>query len=165
MPESECVYVGIDPGFTGAIAMLGGGNPPDVEDLRVIGEKTTKRLDAVWLYHVLKRIRCEHRARGDQAVAVIERAQTMPGQGIASASRYVSTYAVAIAMCEVNQIPTRTVSPGVWKVGMGLRGLGKESSRELALRLFPSCRTQLSRKKDHNRAEALLLAEWARREG
>ncbi|EIE27621.1 hypothetical protein COCSUDRAFT_52223 [Coccomyxa subellipsoidea C-169] len=54
-----------------------------------------------------------------------------------------------------------TVTSRAWKIDLQLNGKGKEGSRLLAIRLFPSAAELLKRKKDHGRAEAMLIAAWA----
>jgi len=53
------------------------------------------------------------------------------------------------------------VEPRRWKRDMKLTGKDKESSRQLALQLFPGMTDMMKRRKDHGRAEALLICTWA----
>ncbi len=63
--------------------------------------------------------------------------------------------------------PLFRVKPQVWQQAVGVGNVRaterKEAHRQRALELFPECREQLKRKADHNRADALLIAEYARR--
>ena len=135
---------GIDPGVTGAIGFVGEyattvfdmpSNPQDLADL-------IKALPTVSLF-------------------VVEQSQPMPRQGVVSTFKtgqgYGQILGVLAALCR----PYVLVTPAKWKKGMGLDN-DKEKSRALARSLWPTA--ALSRKKDHGRAEALLIAEWWRRQ-
>lgn len=161
-------HIGIDPGFTGAWAQLGGyfsgSDGSFVADLETLGEKAQKRLDVTALFHRMTR------QERPGLVVAIERAHTMPKQGIASQGRYMAAYGALVAAADLANAKILLPTAGQWKRSMGLISKGlttaekKEAAREMAIRLFPELRDQLTRKKDHNRAEALLLAEWARRQ-
>jgi len=108
--------------------------------------------------------------------AILERAQAMPKQGVVGLAHYMTGYGVLLGWLSCRRIPYDTVPPSAWKAQMGIsqkrkRGepkdplaykRAKEAALALARRLFPTA--DLGLKSHHNRAEALLLAEWARRE-
>lgn len=139
--------IGIDPGATGAIAWLSPivGLSPVVTDMPANPRDVFEEL--------------AHREDGD--LAIIEKAQPMPKQGVVSTFTIGRNYGVVIGVLAALGIPYREVAPGTWKRAMGLDS-DKEKSRSLARSLWPEA--PLGRKKDHNRAEALLLAEWGRRQ-
>ena len=87
----------------------------------------------------------------------------MPGQGVASTFKFGKAAGAIEAVVMLLGIPTVIVAPAVWKKAFGLRGgkANKEASRQYALRKFPSAHALLSRKKDHQRAEACLIALFA----
>jgi crossover junction endodeoxyribonuclease RuvC len=91
-------------------------------------------------------------------VAVIEQVGSMPKQGVSSAFRFGMGCGLLRGVVIAVGIPVVQVSPSKWKRDMGLDSDG-EKSRALALRHWPKC-IHLKRKKDHGRAEALLLARW-----
>ena len=94
--------------------------------------------------------------------AVIERVSSSPQQGVCSAFSMGEGLGVWLGVLATLGIPVRWVPPRVWKKAVGLQvGADKESSRAAALRLFPSCAESLRRKKDHGRAEALLIGWYA----
>lgn len=160
------VFVGIDPGFTGAVGVIkeaGAWWRADVWDLPIIGEGAGKRVDGPQLLLDLE----EWRTDGDGGLwhvfAALEKAQSMPKQGIASTCRYCAVYGALQVVLDLLSARTEYVAPGTWKRAMGLTGQGKDASREMAMRLFPDLRDFFSRKKDDGRAEAILLADWLRR--
>lgn len=97
---------------------------------------------------------------GDVAQIVIEDVHTMPGQGIASTGRFMRATGAIEAICYLTAV-THMVSPQRWKLDMGVDG-DKGYSLESARELWPEAELKL--KKHHGRAEALLIAEWLRRE-
>lgn len=150
---SPARILAIDPGLTGALALYCSTSPAEVtvEDMPVVdGEVEPAGL--------VRRIRAMA-----PVLAVVERVGPMPRDGAVQAFRFGAAYAaarVAVALCEV---PCHLVTPSTWKRAMHLSGgpEGKEQARALALRLFPASSEAFARKRDHNRAEAALLAHYA----
>jgi Holliday junction resolvasome RuvABC endonuclease subunit len=143
----------IDPGLTGALAVLMTGIPDRVAvyDMPVVdGEINHHQLS-----HII-------RSFGPD-VAYIERVGPMPRDGVKQAWRFGSAYTSARVVVSLLNIPTMLVTPGAWKRTMKVGGgpEGKEQCRALALRLFPACAASFVRKKDQGRAEAALLALYA----
>ena len=91
---------------------------------------------------------------------VIEFVHSMPGQGVSSSFKFGMAYGAAIAIMERINCPWHMVTPHKWKKDMGLTS-DKNESLTMARELWPNA--PLTRKKDNGRAEALLMAEWARR--
>jgi len=139
--------IGIDPGITGAVAYLD-GDRAEVWDMPAVAKVVASSDLASLLLSV------------GAKDAVLERAQSMPKQGVASSFGYGVTYGQILGVLGALHISTRLVRPAQWKQRAGLIGKGKEDSRELAIRLWPSLADKLARKKDHGRAEALLIARF-----
>ena len=154
--------IGIDPGATGAIAFMHpvGGHvvvedlPSSPFDLADMIEEWGKDICAGWSPGTLL---------GAVTKAWVERAQAMPGQGVSSMFNYGTGYGQILGVLAALRIPYETVSPVVWKRKMGLSHANKDASRDMARQLFPH--VELNRKRDHGRAEALLIAEYGRRQG
>ena len=149
------LIVGIDPGMSGAIAVLA---VPEfsvifLEDLPVVEVGGRKELELVeirdWLEDDIDSV----------AHVFIEKAQAMPGQGITSTGRYMKSFGELIGICVGLHIPYTLVHPTSWKRAL-LKDMskGKGASIHRALQLFPSL--SLPRKKDHGKAEALLIAYY-----
>jgi hypothetical protein len=143
---AERPILGIDPGVTGGVAALGPDGRIDAFDIPTVD-------GSVDVDTLVRRIR-EHAPR----LAIIEKAQAMPKQGVASVFKYGTAFGALCAATSVLEIPTRLVSPRKWKTYFGLDA-DKEKSRALAIRLWPGCGF-FERKKDHGRAEAALLARY-----
>ena len=136
--------VGIDPGMTGAIATV----EPTVE----VWDMPTTAHDLAALLQTFS---------PSTTRVYIEKAQSMPGQGVSSMFKYGVHYGHLTGMLALLRIAYIEVSPQTWKRVMGLTA-EKADSRAMAQKLFPEA--ALSRKRDHGRAEALLLAEFGRRQ-
>jgi crossover junction endodeoxyribonuclease RuvC len=141
------MILGADPGLKGAIVILD-GDTPIIHDMPLNSDKS--EVDAHALYQLLAPF------AGQLEVAVVEQVTSRPRQkGVFNFG--VSTGKL-VAVIEALGIPLKRVSPAKWKVQLGLRGLEKQASIELAKRLVPAAAPKLSRKKDDGRAEALLIA-------
>lgn len=151
------VYMGCDPGVSGAIAILA----PDgvtFADMPILEIKKKQTLDYAGLACILRPF-----ARGG-AFAAVELVGAMPGQGVSSMFKFGQVYGAALATLATLEIPYELVTPPVWKRAFRLVGCEKDESRAAALRLFPQCANDLKLKKHHGRADALLLAEYLRRQ-
>jgi crossover junction endodeoxyribonuclease RuvC len=149
------VVIGIDPGLTGAIAFIPEDWAPWVEDMPVTAHGKRKAVDVVKLANMLD----PYRLFGN-ATAYLERVHAFPGQGVSSMfSLGMSFWGVAgvLAACG---IPFHLITPADWKARLDL-DRDKEKSLALARNLFPG--VDLSRKKHHGRAEALLIAHYGKR--
>ena len=148
------VIVGIDPGFSGAIAMINypSGKILLLEDMPVVRVGKRKELYLAelrgWLHVEVKIVH-----------AFIEKAQPMPDQGIVSTGRYMKSFGELIGLCEGLWIPYTLVHPTSWKRAM-LKDMekGKEASIKRVQELYPDLK--LSRKKDHGKADAILIARY-----
>jgi hypothetical protein len=138
--------LGIDPGITGGVAFLYPDGRIDAIDIPVVGGE----VDVDTLVRLVR----ERAPR----LAVIEKAQAMPRQGVVSVFKYGTAYGALCAVTALCEIPTRLISPRKWKNHFGLDA-DKEKSRALAIRLWPGC-GHFSRKRDHGRSEAALLARY-----
>ncbi len=145
--------LGIDPGIEGAWAIIDDdGAIVSCGDLPTAGDKTQRMVSAPLLAVVAKQWPIRE--------AVVERVGAMPGQGVSSMFRFgraVGTIDGVLAACGVS---IAYVTPGIWKRHYGL-GPDKEQSRQRALEMWPmSADLHFSRKKDHGKAEAALIALW-----
>jgi crossover junction endodeoxyribonuclease RuvC len=148
--------LGVDPGIRGGLAVVAidmNGSAPrlvDAIDIPVTGVGAKERVDVLAIRDWVTRHAPQH--------GVVERAQAMPKQGASSGFKYgraVGAIEAAIALCE---IPLTIIEPTAWKKFHALRGGDKEGGRQRALQLFPHAHALLTRKKDHGRAEAALIA-------
>lgn len=156
------IYIGIDPGVTGAIALTDSLRSHDqVHDMPTFISKGGKtRLDVPALHDMFADI-----ARGYQDYKIeccVEQVSAAPGQGVSSAFNFGRTFGVIEAMCVAHGFKTTYVTPVAWKRFWNLPGGDKDAALALARQKFPYLAdTRLTRKKDHGRAEALLIAYYA----
>lgn len=150
------MIIAIDPGIRGAAVALKNGCFTDIIDLPTVGEGKHCMIDiqSFWCWvgnQKPKRI-------------IMENVHSMPGQGVRSTFRFGVAFGILQATCAMwlGQ-DIELVEPQVWKSYFQL-GKDKEASRQLAIDLFPDeAYYKLTRKKDHQRAEAMLIAWWAAR--
>jgi len=149
------IILAIDPGITGALAFCHRGHmlPPDLDihDMPIVDGDVSA-------HELFKIIR-----DGVPHVAIIENVHPHPKEGVSSVWRFSAAFTTARVVVQLLRIPMVLVTPGKWKRAMGLKGgpEGKEQSRRLAIETFPLQSQLFSRKKDHGRAEAALLAVYA----
>src|SRR5262249_11262479 len=143
---SGAPILGIDPGVAGGVAALCPDGRIEAHDIPTVDGSVD--VDAL-----VRRIR-EHAPR----LAVIEKAQAMPRQGVVSVFKYGTAFGALCAVTAICEIPTHLVSPRKWKTHFGLDA-DKEKSRALAIRLWPGC-GYFSRVKDHGRSEAAMIARY-----
>lgn len=148
------MFLGIDPGITGAVAVLNDdGSVRLAADLPTIANGKSKRqIDANTLAAILGPY-----AKGIK-LAVVEKVSAMPKQGVSSVFNFGVAVGCVRGVLGALGIPVMYVTPTKWKGTYGLTS-DKEQSRAMATMLFPAADLHL--KKDHNRAEALLLALYA----
>ena len=145
--------IGIDPGISGAIAFYdtAGPNRARVYDLPTVGVGASQMLDGAGLFDTIVRWKADE--------VVVEYAAAMPKQGVSSVFKFGKGYGQILSAIQISGLPWLVVPAAKWKRFYGL-GTDKEMSRALALRLFPELRDELVLKKNHQRAEALLIARY-----
>jgi crossover junction endodeoxyribonuclease RuvC len=148
--------IGLDPGVSGAVAVIRNkddDHPLTFDMPRVAGKG---HLDTDHLFELLS----DMKQRFDPDQIVIENVHAAPRQGVSSAFKFGETLGVAKALASALRLDPVLVTPVTWKRQLGLTGdqRGKDEARKLAGKLYPGC--VFARKKDHNRAEALLIAHW-----
>lgn len=150
------VVIGCDPGLAGAIAVLDpAGEFERVDDLPIVRDRSLAWVDGARLQSLLI-----DALQGRQARAIVERVGVMPAQGIVSAFTFGAVVGSILAMLQARHVAIELVTAAVWKRDMGLINGEKQASVDKARLLFPFA--PIERKKDHGRAEALLLAAWWR---
>jgi crossover junction endodeoxyribonuclease RuvC len=144
---SALCVIGIDPGLSGAVAFYF----PEAPD-RIIAEDMPVAAGEVDCATLAARI-----TQMGPAFAIVERVASMPKQGVASTFKFGASYGAVRGVLAALQIRTHLVAPAVWKKHFRL-GSDKEKSRALALQTFAKTPEHFSRKKDHGKSEAALLA-------
>jgi crossover junction endodeoxyribonuclease RuvC len=152
--------LGIDPGQTGAIAVIADGKPVALLDMPTVDRKAGgQMIDAKALAAKMRGVLMQH--SGAYAYAVFEQVSAGPGQGVSSMFRFGQSDGIVRGVIGSLGIDSIEVHPQVWKRHVMLSGKDKDAARLLAIKLFPAVAGQLARKKDCGRADALLIAYWA----
>ncbi len=147
------MILGIDPGKTGAIAVVA----PTISEVLAVDDMPIITEFKQWL-----RIYC----RGYHLKGVIEKVRALPPAqgrrraGTQSSFNFGRSYGEVIGLCAGLDIPLDYIDPTTWKRRAGLIGEDKAASMDLARRLYPEAKKWLTRKKDHGRAEAILIATY-----
>lgn len=146
--------LGIDPGLEGAVAVFDSAEPSAVvaDDLPTVGEGTKRCIDELSLHRWLGANSADH--------AFIEYVSAMQQWGVASSFRFGMSFGTLRAVVALHGIPYTLVTPVKWKRFFNLTGGDKEGSRQRALQLYPHSAQLFERKKDHQRAEAALIATY-----
>jgi hypothetical protein len=152
---SERVFVGVDPGSTGAVAVI---TPYEV----VVDDFETREG-----LRLLQDVSAGMLIGSDHVTAAVEAVHSMPKQGVATTFKFGVSTGTVHGWLEALGIPFVMVTPTKWQKvvydSQPKTGDNKADSLTLARKLFPNVMGRLTRKKDHNRADALLIAEWCRR--
>ena len=153
------LIIGIDPGISGSICFFEDGKIIEVIEMPVMteGKKNKKQVNGAQIYNeFLKRIN----KKEDEIRVVIEQVSAMPGQGVTSMFNFGQSYGILKGICSAMQLPMFFVRPAKWKKYFNLINSQKDASRTRAIEIFPYFSTQLSKKKDSNKADAILIASF-----
>lgn len=152
------LIIGIDPGISGSICFFEDGKIIEVIEMPVMtdGKKNKKQVNGAQIYNEFsKRIN-----NNDDIRVVIEQVSAMPGQGVTSMFNFGQSYGILKGICSAMQLPMFFVRPAKWKKYFNLINSQKDASRTRAIEIFPYFSTQLSKKKDSNKADAILIASF-----
>ena len=154
------LIIGIDPGISGSICFLDNGKILVVIEMPIMtdGKKNKKQVNGSQVYNeVTKRIK---QFEKNQIRVVIEHVSAMPGQGVTSMFNFGQSFGILKGICTAMQLPMYFVRPTKWKKYFNLLNSEKDASRTRAIEIFPYFSSQLSRKKDSNKADAILIASF-----
>ena len=154
------LIIGIDPGISGAICFFEDGQVKEIIDMPVMadGKKNKRQINGPQTYNeILNRI--NNYAKKD-IIVVIEQVSAMPGQGVTSMFNFGQSFGVIKGICSAMQLSMFFIRPAKWKKYFGLIKTQKDASRTKVIEIFPYISSQLSRKKDSNKADAVLIASF-----
>ncbi len=154
------LIIGIDPGISGSICFFKDGIILDVIDMPTMteGKKNKKQVNGSQIYNeILKRI---NKIDKKEIKVIIEQVSAMPGQGVTSMFNFGQSYGILKGICAAMQISMYFVRPAKWKKYFNLINSEKDASRTRAIEIFPYFSSYLSRKKDANKADAILIASY-----
>ena len=154
------LVIGIDPGLSGSICFFQDGKIIDVVEMPTMieGKKNKKQVNGSQIYNeILERIK---KIDKKDIKVIIEQVSAMPGQGVTSMFNFGQSYGVLKGICSAMQLPMYFVRPAKWKKYFNLINSEKDASRTRAIEIFPYFSLQLARKKDSNKADAILIASF-----
>ena len=150
--------IGIDPGLSGAIAILENNKVLYLFDMPVMseGKKNKRQLNSAQLVKLLN----DHITNKDETCVVVEQVNAMPGQGVTSMFNFGQSFGILKGICSAMQLSVYFVRPAKWKKYYNLINSEKDASRTRAIEIFPYYSSHLSKKKDSNKADAILIASY-----
>ncbi len=154
------LIISIDPGINGAICFFENGQVKDVIDMPTMaeGKKNKRQVNGHQMYNELS-----NRIRKYDIYninVVVEQVSAMPGQGVTSMFNFGQSFGVIKGICAAMQLPIFFVRPVKWKKHFELINTQKDASRTKAIEMFPKISSILSKKKDSNKADAILIASF-----
>jgi crossover junction endodeoxyribonuclease RuvC len=154
------LIIGIDPGITGSICFFQDGKIADVIEMPNMteGKKNKKQVNGAQIYYEIS-LRIKNVKKEDIKV-IIEQVSAMPGQGVTSMFNFGQSFGILKGICSAMQLPMYFVRPTKWKKYFNLINSEKDASRTKAIEIFPYFSSELSRKKDSNKADAILIASF-----
>ena len=154
------LIIGIDPGISGAICFFEDGQIKEIIDMPVMadGKKNKRQINGPQVYNEISS-RINKFSKKDITV-VIEQVSAMPGQGVTSMFNFGQSFGVLKGICSAMQLSMFFIRPVKWKKYFGLIKTEKDASRTKVIEIFPYISSQLSRKKDSNKADAILIASF-----
>ena len=154
------LIIGIDPGISGSICFFKDGKILDVIEMPIMneGKKNKKQVNGAQIYNeIIKRI---DNTSVTRTRVVIEHVTAMPGQGVTSMFNFGQSFGILKGVCSAMRLPMFFVRPAKWKKYYNLINSEKDASRTRAIEIFPNFSSQLSKKKDSNKADAILIASF-----
>tara|TARA_B100001063_G_C16695396_1_gene519491 strand:+ start:711 stop:1205 length:495 start_codon:yes stop_codon:yes gene_type:complete len=152
------LIIGIDPGISGSICFYENGKILEVLEMPTMteGKKNKRQVNGAQIYNeILERI---NKTEKQTIRVIIEQVSAMPGQGVTSMFNFGQSFGILKGICSAMQLPMFFVRPAKWKKYFGLINSEKDASRTKAIEMFPYFSSQLSKKKDSNKADAILIA-------
>ena len=154
------LIIGIDPGISGSICFFVGGKIQKVIEMPTMtdGKKNKKQINSAQIFNeISEEIK---NFKKTEIKVVIEQVSAMPGQGVTSMFNFGQSFGALKGICAAMQLSTYFVRPAKWKKYFNLINSEKDASRTKVIEIFPYISPQLSKKKDSNKADAILLASF-----
>ena len=152
--------IGIDPGISGAICFFENGRIIEIIDMPIMndGKKNKKQVNGAQIYNeIYEQIK---NIPKHEINVILEQVSAMPGQGVTSMFNFGQSFGVIKGICAAMRLPLHFVRPAKWKKYFNLLNSEKQASRTKAIEIFPEISHKLSKKKDINKADAILIASF-----
>jgi crossover junction endodeoxyribonuclease RuvC len=152
------IIFGVDPGVSGAICALKDKKVIEVYEMPTMidGKKNKRQVNGAEVASIL----LNEINNSDDAIVVVEHVTAMPGQGVTSMFNFGQSFGVIKGVCAALKLPIYFVRPMKWKKHFNLIKTHKDASRTKVIEIYPSISSKLSRKKDSNKADAILIARY-----
>ena len=150
--------IGIDPGLSGAIAVMQDKKVINMYDMPVMaeGKKNKRQLNSSQLVNIIK----ENINENEETIVVVEQVNAMPGQGVTSMFNFGQTFGAIKGVCAALKLPIFFVRPSKWKKYFELINSSKDASRTKVIEMYPTLSAQLTKKRDVNKSDAVLIAKF-----
>ena len=150
--------IGIDPGLSGAISILENKKVLKIFDMPVMseGKKNKRQLNSAQLVNIVR----ENINNNEEIAVVVEQVNAMPGQGVTSMFNFGQTFGAIKGVCAALRLSIYFVRPSKWKKHFELINSSKDASRTKVIEMYPYLSNQLSKKKDVNKSDAILIARF-----
>ena len=154
------LIIGVDPGLSGSICFFEDGKILDVVEMPTMteGKKNKRQVNGSQVYNEISK-KIKQVDKKDIKV-IIEQVSAMPGQGVTSMFNFGQSFGILKGMCSAMRLPMYFVRPVKWKKYFSLINSEKDASRTKAIEIFPYFSPNLSKKKDSNKADAILIASY-----
>ena len=152
------IIIGIDPGLSGAISIVQNKKIIEIFDMPTMidGKKNKRQVNGSQVANIIKKI--SNPAK--EIIVVVEHVNAMPGQGVTSMFNFGQSFGVIKGICSALSLPIYFVRPTKWKKYFNLIRTNKDASRTKVIEIYPEISSKISRKKDSNRADAILIARY-----
>ena len=154
------LIIGIDPGISGSICFFQDGIIQDVVEMPTMieGKKNKRQVNGSQIFNeISEKIK---KIDKKSVKVVVEHVTAMPGQGVTSMFNFGQSFGILKGICSAMQLSIYFVRPTKWKKYFNLINSGKDASRTRAIEIFPYYSSHLTRKKDSNKADAILIASF-----
>ena len=152
------IIFGIDPGVSGAISILENKKVIEIFDMPTMidGKKNKRQINGSQVTNIIK----ERLNDGKEIVVVVDQVNAMPAQGVTSMFNFGQSFGVIKGICSALRLPIYFVRPTKWKKHFNLIKTNKDASRTKVIQTYPEISSKLSKKKDSNKADAILIARY-----
>jgi crossover junction endodeoxyribonuclease RuvC len=152
------IIIGIDPGVSGAICILTNGKITEIYEMPTMidGKKNKKQVNGAEVTNIINKELINEK----DINVVIEHVSAMPGQGVTSMFNFGQSFGVLKGICAALKLPVHFIRPVKWKKHFNLINTEKDASRTKVIEVFPYISSKISKKKDANKADAILIARF-----
>ena len=152
------IIIGIDPGVSGAICILTDGKITEIYEMPTMidGKKNKKQVNGAEVTNIINKELINEK----DINVVIEHVSAMPGQGVTSMFNFGQSFGVLKGICAALKLPVHFIRPVKWKKYFNLINTEKDASRTKVIEVFPYISSKISKKKDSNKADAILIARF-----